>query len=152
MTKENTIEEKQQLPGPSPVLKQLDKLVGIWKISGGAEGVVTYEWMEGGHFLVQHVELEQNGMRIRGIEIIGHERKFGAEPSAHIQSRFYDNMGDTFDYVYELKDDVLTIWAGEVGSQAYYRGKFSDDDNTLLGSWMYPNGGGYQSIAKRRPR
>ena len=39
-------------------------------------GTVTYEWMEGGFFLIQHVDLEQYGQRIKGIEIIGHERPF----------------------------------------------------------------------------
>jgi hypothetical protein len=142
-------EEKRQFPEPSLALKQLDKLVGTWEISGGAEGVVTYEWMPGGYFLVQHVDLEQNGVRIKGIEIIGHERRFGEDPSEHIHSRFYDNMGDTFDYVYELKDDLLTIWAGEMGSPAFYQGRFEDDENTLSGSWVYPDGGGYTSVAKR---
>jgi hypothetical protein len=142
-------EEKRQFPEPSLALKQLDKLVGTWEISGGAEGVVTYEWMPGGYFLVQHVDLEQNGMRIKGIEIIGHERRFGEDPSEHIHSRFYDNMGDTFDYVYELKNDILTIWAGEMGSPAFYQGRFNDDGNTLSGDWVYPDGGGYTSIAKR---
>jgi hypothetical protein len=142
-------EEKRQFPEPSLALKQLDKLVGTWEISGGAEGVVTYEWMPGGYFLVQHVDLEQNGVRIKGIEIIGHERRFGEDPSEHIHSRFYDNMGDTFDYVYELKNDILTIWAGEMGSPAFYQGRFNDDGNTLSGDWVYPDGGGYTSIAKR---
>jgi hypothetical protein len=63
---ENTIERSSNSLSPSLALKQLDKLVGTWKISGGAEGEVTYEWMPGGYFLVQHVDLEQNGMRIKG--------------------------------------------------------------------------------------
>jgi hypothetical protein len=57
-----------------------------------------------------------------GIEVIGHERLFGAEPSEEVKSRFYSNTGDTLDYVYELEGDTLTIWAGERDSPAYYRG------------------------------
>src|SRR5215207_9893132 len=102
----------QQAPEPSPDLKSLDRLVGTWEVSGGAQGKVTFEWMEGGYFLIQHVDLEQHGQRIKGIEIIGHERPFGAEPSEDIKSRFYDNTGNTLDYVYELEGDTLTIWAG----------------------------------------
>jgi hypothetical protein len=30
--------------------------------------------MEGGFFLIQRVDLGQHGQRIRGIEVIGHER------------------------------------------------------------------------------
>jgi hypothetical protein len=41
-------------------------------VTGGAEGTVRFEWMQGGFFLVQHVELEQYGQRISGIEVIGH--------------------------------------------------------------------------------
>jgi hypothetical protein len=45
--------------------------------------------MEGGFFLIQHVDLEEYGQRIKGIKVIGHERQFGAEPSEDIRSRFY---------------------------------------------------------------
>jgi hypothetical protein len=124
-------------------------LVGTWEIAGGARGRVVYEWMEGGFFLVQHVDLEQHGQKIKGIEIIGHEQKFGAEPSEEIKSRFYDNTGNTLDYVYELAGDTLTIWAGEKDSPAYYKGKLSDDGSTLNGEWVYPGGGGYKATATR---
>jgi hypothetical protein len=139
----------QQPPTPSPDLKSLDRLVGTWKVAGGAQGQVTYEWMEGGFFLLQDVELEQYGQRTKGIEIIGHEHPFGAEPSQDIKSRFYDSMGNTLDYVYELDGETLTIWGGEKGSPAYYKGRFSDDGNTMTGEWVYPGGGGYESTMTR---
>jgi len=141
--------EMQEPPTPSPDLKNLDRLVGTWKVAGGAQGQVTYEWMEGGFFLLQDVDLEQDGQRIKGIEIIGHERPFGAEPSQDITSRFYDSMGNTLVYVYELDGDTLTIWAGEKGSPAYYKGTFSYDHNTQTGDWVYPGGGGYESTMTR---
>jgi hypothetical protein len=139
----------QQPPTPSPDLKSLDRLVGSWKVTGGAQGQVTYEWMEGGFFLLQDVDLEQDGQRIKGIEIIGHERPFGAEPSQDIGSRFFDSVGNTLDSVYELEGDTLTIWAGEKGSPAYYKGTFSDDGDTVAGDWVYPGGGGYESTMTR---
>jgi hypothetical protein len=102
MTENNNTQAYQQPPQPNPDLKNLDKLVGTWKVFGGAQGEVTYEWMEGGFFLIQHVDLEHDGRQIKGIEIIGHLRPFGEAPSEDIKSRFYDNMGNTLDYVYEL--------------------------------------------------
>ena len=90
--------------------------------------------MDGGFFLIQHVELEQYGHEIKGIEIIGHLQPFGEVPSADIKSRFYDSMDNTLDYVYELDGDTLTIWGGEKGSPAYYKGTFSADGNTLTGA------------------
>ena len=110
----NNAQANQQPPEPSSDLNNLgERLVGTWEMSGEVSGTVTYEWMEGGFFLIQHVDLEQYGQRIKGIEIIGHERPFGAAPSEEIKSRSYSNTGDTLDYVYELEGDTLTIWGGE---------------------------------------
>jgi hypothetical protein len=134
---------------PNPDMEGLNKLVGTWNVTGGAQGQVTYEWMEGGFFLLQHVDLEQDGQRLKGIEVIGHEQTFGAPPSQDIKSRKYDSIGNTLDYVYEVVGDTLTIWGGERGSPAYYKGRFSDDGNTCSGAWVYPGGGGYESTMTR---
>jgi hypothetical protein len=49
--------------------------------------------MEGGCFLIQRVELGE----IKGIEIIGHESKYGKPPSEEIKSRYFGGAGDTLD-------------------------------------------------------
>ena len=46
-------------PQPDATLKRLGRLVGTWQVSGEAHGTVTYEWMEGGFFLIQHIDLGQ---------------------------------------------------------------------------------------------
>jgi hypothetical protein len=148
----NTSDDAQshrQPPEPNPDLRSLERLVGTWEMSGEVGGRVTFEWMEGGYFLIQHVDLEQYGQKIKGIEIIGHERSFGAEPSEEIKSRFYSSMGDTLDYVYELEGDTLTIWGGERDSPAYAKSKISEDGNTGSGEWVYPGGGGYRFTMTR---
>lgn len=138
----------------NPDLRRLDRLVGTWKVSdpsgkGGATGQVTYEWVEGGFFLRQYFDLVHDGHRNKGIEMIGHFQMFGEEPSEEIRTRVYSFLdGMTLDYVYELVDDTLIIWAGEKGSPAYYKGRFSEDGNTLTGGWIYP-GGGYESRMSR---
>jgi hypothetical protein len=142
----NESRESQQQTEPARDLRALDRLVGTWELSGDVGGRVTYEWMEGGFFLVQHVDLGQEGT---GMEVIGHERGFDSEPSADMKSRFYSSTGDTLDYVYEIEEDTLTIWFGERGSPAYYRGAFSEDGNVLAGAWHYPGGGGYEAISTR---
>lgn len=137
-------------PKPNPDLKPLNRLVGTWKQSGDVNGEITYEWAEGGFFLIQRVDLEQYGNKIKGIEVIGHEFTFGAEPGEDIKSRFYSFLdGMTLDYVYEMEGDTLTIWGGEKGSPAYYKGTFSEDGNTLTGGWTYPGGGGYEAVSTR---
>jgi hypothetical protein len=140
----------QPSPEPNLDLKNLDRLIGTWKQSGGVEGEISYEWMEGSFFLIQRVDLERYGHKIKGLEIIGHLQPFGEEPGQDVKSRFYSYLdGMTLDYVYEIEDDTLTIWGGEKGSPAYYKGKFSEDGNTLTGAWVYPGGGGYEATAIR---
>ena len=134
---------------PNPDLKSLDRLVGTWRVSGGAEGIVTYEWMEGGFFLVQRFDLIHEGHSVEGVEIIGHLQPFGEESGPDLSSRAYDNVGNTLDYVYELTGGTLFIWAGAKGSPAYFKGTFSPDGNTNTGEWFYPGGGGYKSTMKR---
>ena len=131
---------------PDPDLRSLDRLVGTWLVSGEAKGTVTYEWTPGGFFLLQHVELGGN----RGLEVIGHEQKYGETPSQDIRSRYYGfSEGETLDYTYEIVGDTLSIWSGERGSPAYYQGTFSSDGNTLTGAWHYPGGGGYSTVSTR---
>ena len=145
----NPAQAEQQPRTPNPDLKPLDRLVGTWKVSGpDIDGHVTFEWMEGGFFLIQHVNFVHSGQKIKGMEIIGHLQPYGEAPSPEIKSRFYDTIGNTLDYVYELEGDTLTIWGGEKGSPAYYRGTFSEDGNTNSGAWVYP-GGGYESTMTR---
>jgi hypothetical protein len=44
---------------PNPALRRLDPLVGTWHISGSlVHGRVRFERMDGGYYLVQHVELD----------------------------------------------------------------------------------------------
>jgi hypothetical protein len=142
--------ENHVTPAPTAGLKALDRLVGEWTVTGGAEGVVKYEWMEGGYFLLQTVELEHSGHQVSGVEIIGNLRPFGEPTSADVHSRFYGSTGDTLDYTYELDGDKLTIWGGAKGSPAYFEGTFTDADQVMAGAWIYPGGGGYDSTMTRR--
>ena len=145
-----------QFPSPKPGLRMLDKLVGTWDVKGresGKEGEingqVTFEWMDGGFFLRQTVAINHIGTRVSGIEIIGYERNGGADDAGTgCTSHFFDNFGNHFEYVWEANQKDLTIWGGYVGSPAYFKGQFSDDNNVLTGTWKWP-GGGYRSTMKR---
>src|SRR5512147_221711 len=145
----DNVQVEYQPATPNPDLKSLDRLVGTWQVSGGAQGQVTYEWLEGGFFLMQRYDLEMEGHPVKGIELIGHLKSFDGLPSEDIKTRIYDNQGNTFDYVYELDGDTLMIWSGEKGSPAYFKGTFSADGNTNTGAWHYPGGGGYESNMTR---
>lgn len=137
------------MPEPAADLKVLDRLVGTWRVTGEAEGQVRFAWLDGGFFLVQHVDLHHGGRHLTGIELIGHMMDFGEDQATpDIRSRYYGNYGESFTYVYELEGDTLTIWGGDKGSPAFYRGTFSADGSIVSGGWEWP-GGGYKSDMTR---
>jgi hypothetical protein len=150
------VEEQVQYQAavPNPDLQKLDRLVGTWEISdpsgkGEISGQISYEWVEGGFFLLQRFDLLHGEHRNKGVEYIGHFQLFGEEPSEEIKTRVFSFLdGMVLDYVYELEGDTLIIWAGEKGSPAHFKGQFSEDGNTLTGAWVYP-GGGYESRMSR---
>ena len=129
---------------PSPALRSLDRLIGTWKVSGpGLDGQVTFEWMEGGFFLMQHVQLNQGDQKTQGIEIIGYDQE-----SNSLKSHYFGSDGSILEYTWNVSDDTLTIWFGTSDSPAFYRGRFSADGNTNSGAWEWP-GGGYESTMTR---
>ena len=88
-------------------------------MSGEVHGAVTYAWMDGGCFLIQHVNLEQqDGQHTKGMAMIGHLHRYGAAPSTDMHARSYASTGETLDDVYALEGDTLTIWFGARGSPA----------------------------------
>jgi len=134
---------------PSSDLKNFGKLIGKWKITGDALGQVEFKWVHGGFFLMQDVDIEYGGRRIKGIEIIGHLHKLGDDSSREIWSRFYSFLdGLTLDYIYEFDGHILTIWFGQKGSNNFYKAKFSEDGNSFNGAWQWP-GGGYSVVGTR---
>jgi hypothetical protein len=141
--------ERVEPTAPPVELKALgDRLVGAWKVSGEAEGETTWEWMEGGFFLIQRGWTRREGKEQTYIQIIGYDRMPGTEPAEAITGRLYTNQGDTLAYVCELEGDTMTIWMGEKGSPAVYTGAFSPDGSTIDGEWKWP-GGGYKETMIR---
>ncbi len=148
--------ETQQPAEPNPALDSLDVMVGTWDLRGresgpdeDIHGQLVFEWMEGGFYLVQRVDIEHVGRRIKGIEYIGYD-----ESNENLKSYFFGNTGPgpfggvALEYVWEVSDDALTIWGGFVGSPASFKGKFSEDGNTIAGGWTWP-GGGYEATMIR---
>lgn len=147
---------QQQAPEPNSALGDLEVMVGTWDLKGRESGPdgeihgrVTFEWMEGGFYLVQHVDLDHIGNRIKGVEYIGYD-----ESNEVLKSYFFGNTGPgpfggvALEYVWEVGDDTLTIWGGFVGSPAAFKGRFGDNGNTITGRWEWP-GGGYEATMTR---
>jgi len=69
-------------------------------------GEITYEWAQGGFFLLQHVDFVHGENKIKGLEVIGHEFAFGAEPGIDIKSRFYSYL-DGMTLTTSMKSKVI---------------------------------------------
>lgn len=129
--------------------RHLEKLVGTWKVGGEAIGEVTYEWMEGGFFLIQRGVFEREGARHVYFGFVGYDGDAqSADGTAVLTSRLYTTTGDILDYVSEAGERELTVWHGAKGSPSFYRGTWSADGRTLSGEWEWP-GGGYRETMTR---
>jgi hypothetical protein len=134
-----------QLPAePYPELHQLDRLVGKWEATGGfLEGFMTFEWMEGGFFFIQHVDAYARGRHIKGTEYIGFD-----EDTQTLRSHYMDVHGANFTYTWEIDGDKIRTWFGEKDSDNHFEGQFSEDGDSYAGAWQWP-GGGYQATLTR---
>jgi hypothetical protein len=127
-----------------------DRRVGTWKVSGEAEGETSWEWMEGGFFLIQRGWTRREETEQKYLQVIGDDRIPDSEPADAITGRLYTSNGDTLNYVCELEGDTMTIWMGEKGSPADYTGTFSADRNTIEGEWEWPDGGYKETMTRAR--
>ena len=132
--------QSQQPPKPDPALKRLEKLVGTWSIKGrtldskedNISGQTTFEWLPGGFFLQQRIEMNFMGMKIHSLELIGYDPATQA-----FSSSVYSNMwGSAIPYQWDLQDNILKISM----EGAKFRGTFSEDGNTFSGGWRPDEG------------
>lgn len=130
-------------PKPNPELLKLDKLVGIWSVSGEVRGQVSYSWMEGGFFLVQYVDIEG----AKGIEFIGYD-----EESGKLKSHYFDDDGKVLEYTYNLSRTDHIIDINMAGITGKFEGRYSNNGNTITGRWHWKQDGeemGYKAIYNR---
>ena len=125
------------LPGPDPALRKLDRYVGAWDMTGrtldsdvdNVTAHASFEWLPGGHFLMQRFAADFMGMDIQSVEIIGYDPKAGTFPST-----VYANMAPMpLPYRWELDGDEVKITAEALN--ATFRGRWSEDGTSFSGGW-----------------
>ena len=132
---DNNNEQAMQMPTPDPALKRLEKLVGTWDITGhtldsendNISGRTTFEWLPGGFFLQQRIEMNFMGYKIQSLELIGYDPSTQA-----FSSHAYSNMAPfALPYRWDVQDNILKISI----EGAKFKGTFSEDGNTFSGGW-----------------
>jgi hypothetical protein len=136
---DNNNREAGNLPkAPNPALRELDRLVGKWRVSGGYKGIDVFEWMEGGFFFVHRFDgTTPYGRLVKGVEYVG----FDGDTQT-LRSHLIGIDGSNFTYTWEVEGDDWTIWFGDRGSDNFFRGKFDRDGNTVTGRWQWREGDG----------
>ena len=113
-------------------LSNLEVLVGEWRpeVPGfDVEARTTFEWLEGGGFLIQHATVDRPEFP-NGVMVIG-----ATGPDGGLQQHYFDSRGVHRVYEMTLEDGVWTLWREGPDWPQRYIGEISDDGNTITGRW-----------------
>ena len=118
---------------PNPALQRLEVLVGQWKMESpqfpGAIERSTFEWLEGGAFLVQRTEIDDPKVPSSTI-VIGRD-----EAANEYCALYFDSRGVSRIYQMSLSDGVWKMWREAPGFSQRFIGTFSDDGRTIRSRW-----------------
>ena len=94
-----------------PALQSFDALIGTWDteathptFDGVVPGSMTFEWLEGRHFLLQRSHTD-NELFPDGISVIG-----APEAGGGLVMEYFDSRGVRRTYGVSINDGVLRIW------------------------------------------
>src|SRR5687768_10667778 len=122
---------------PSADHKRLQVFVGRWRTLGqtiatdsapamSIVGTDSYEWLDGGFFLVHHVDVRMGDQAMRGIEIIGYDRATNSYPT-----RSFDSQGNAGSYTATVNDDIWTFARESERATVV----FSNNGNAMSAEW-----------------
>src|ERR687891_2724625 len=99
-----------------PALEPFDALIGTWAteathplFDGVVPGSVTFEWLEGGHFLIQRSR-NQHELFPDAISVLG-----APEAGDGLVLEYFDSRGVRRTYGVSLDDGALQIWRDAPG-------------------------------------
>ena len=109
----------------------LERLVGEWTLEARhpampglvVPGRATFEWLEGGHFLIQRGLAEHPDFP-DSLWVLGSGK-------AH----YFDSRGVRRVYRLDVSTGVWRMWRDVRGFSQRFEGSFSDDGDTLSGGW-----------------
>ena len=99
-----------------PALAPFDALIGTWDtearhrlVDEVVTGTTTFEWLVGGHFLVQH-EQSDHELFPDGMSVIG-----APEAGDGLVLEYFDSRGVRRTYRVSLEDGVWRVWRDQPG-------------------------------------
>src|SRR5262245_34239202 len=122
---------------PNPKLKPWGVLVGEWHTVGKhrllldttLHGHATFEWLEGGAFLMMRSETEEAGIP-SNIGIFGSDDKLD-----ECVMLYFDERGVSRKFAATLRDNVWKLWRNAPGFSQRFTGTIGDQGDTISGVW-----------------
>lgn len=111
-----------------PALEPFDALIGTWAteathplVDAVVPGTITFEWLEGGHFVVEHSSNDHESFP-DAISVIG-----PPESGDGLVMEYFDSRGVRRTYGISLNDGVLRIWRDAPGFDQRYSATLAPD-------------------------
>ena len=126
---------KNEAAIPNPALKAFGVLVGEWSTVGTHplvpgttfHGHTSFEWIEGGAFLIMHSEIQEPGIP-SGVAI------FGSDDSAgEYFMLYFDERGVSRKYGVTLSNNTWKWWRNAPGFSQRFTATIADDGRTIVG-------------------
>ena len=118
-----------------PALQRFDALIGTWDteakhrlVDAVVRGSTTFEWLEGGHFLLQRSHNDHE-LFPDGISIIG-----APEHGDGLVMEYFDSRGVRRTYGVALADGVLRFWRDHPGFDQRFSATLGHD--AFEGLWQ----------------
>ncbi len=128
---------KHEASIPNPALQPFSVLVGEWDTTGthrllpGAilHGHASFEWLEGGAFLMLYTEIEKEGFPA-GISIIGSD-----DTREEFFELYFDERGVSRKFEVTLRDNIWKRWRNAPGFSQRFTGAIEDNGDTIIAVW-----------------
>jgi hypothetical protein len=120
---------------PNPLLEPFNMLIGEWNtvathayIPGTTfHGHTSFEWFEGGAFVVMHTELEPAGIP-NAIAVIGSDDFKG-----ELYMLYFDERGVSRRYALKMDENDWTFWRISPGFFQRFTGSLLENGSTIIG-------------------
>jgi hypothetical protein len=140
MDNKNPAAVPEPLPKTNSALQRLSFLTGEWDVesssmsfhpdpSAVAHGRASFEWLEGGAFLVEHSEPDSPDFP-RSISLIGPDDAAGTYCML-----YYDSRGVSRVYQMSLNESSWDMWRDFPGFLQRFKGTLSGDGRSIRGHW-----------------
>jgi hypothetical protein len=114
-------------------LSKLEVLVGEWSVhvpgAGDVKAGATFEWLEGGGFLIQRSTVDRPEFP-NGVMVIG-----ATGPDGGLEQHYFDSRGVHRVYDMTLEDGAWTLSREGPDWPQRYVGQISDDGHEIHGRW-----------------